>query len=343
MRMQWGSGVSQVRNETNEFRPPWWLRNPHVQTILAARLLKPPVPSVETERLELEDGDFLDLAHAPAQGPARATVCLFHGLAGCVSSAYISGAINTLTASRYRVTLMHWRGCSGEPNRLARSYHSGATDDVMRLGQLLRKRFADEPLAAVGWSLGGNALLVHLGQSGEASPFDAALSVCPPLVLSVGADKLDTGFTRNYQRYLLGLMRAQIEAKRHAYPELELPPAGPDLNTFWRFDDALTAPLHGYRDVHHYYTECSARQWLGGIKRPTHILASEDDPFFTPAILPAASELAPGTTLEVSAHGGHVGFIGARGSGAHRGAPQNSRRWLDQRVAKIVSNLLDGL
>ncbi len=326
---------------THEFRPPWWLRNPHVQTILAARLLKPPLPTVTSERLELEDGDFLDLAHAHAVATPRATVCLFHGLAGCVSSAYVSGAINTLTASGYRVTLMHWRGCSGEPNRLARSYHSGATDDVNRLGQLLRQRFPDEPLAAVGWSLGGNALLVHLGQTGDASPFDAAVSICPPLVLSVGADKLDTGFTRIYQRHLLGLMRSQHEAKRCAYPELDLPPASPDLNTFWRFDNALTAPLHGYRDVHHYYSECSARKWLGGIAKPTRLLCAADDPFFTPAILPKASELAPGTTLDVPEHGGHVGFLGSTGSGRLAGAPKRSRRWLDQYVAKVIAELLE--
>lgn len=330
-----------MRKETSEFSPPLGLRNPHLQTIFAARLLKPLLPTVQAERLELDDGDFLDLAHAFPAGEPRATVCLFHGLAGCVYSAYISGAINTLTASGFRVTLMHWRGCSGTPNRLARSYHSGATDDVARLGALLKGRYPDTPLIAAGWSLGGNALLVHLGRSGDATDFDAAVSVCPPLVLSVGADKLQTGFTRVYQRHLLSLMRTQHEAKRRAHPELELPTAGPDLNTFWRFDDALTAPLHGYLDVHHYYAECSARKWLGGILRPTHILCAADDPFFTPAILPEESELAAGTTLEVAQHGGHVGFLGARGSGAHRGASSESRRWLDQRVAMLATKLLE--
>ncbi len=330
-----------MQGETSEFRPPRWLRNPHVQTILASRFFLPPVPEVTNERLELADGDFLDLAHAEPEGAARATVCLFHGLAGCVSSAYVRGAIGTLTRAGYRVTLMHWRGCSGEPNRVARSYHSGATDDVQRIGELMRERYPQQKVAAVGWSLGGNALLVHLGRAGESTPFDAALSVCPPLVLSVGADKLASGFTRVYQRYLITRMRAQHELKRQTYPELDLPPAGPDLDTFWKFDDVLTAPLHGFKDVHDYYEQCSARRWLSDIRRPTHILSALDDPFFTPEILPLADEMAAGTSLEVARHGGHVGFIGARGEGdLPSDTDSGSRRWLDQRVVTIIEQLL---
>jgi len=308
------------------------LRNPRVQPILASRYRKPALPPLRRERLELDDGDFLDLVHAgPAEG-IRPTVCLFHGLAGGLDSSYVCGAMARLCAAGCRVTLMHWRGCSGEPNRLARSYHSGATDDIARMASLLAERHPGSPLIGLGYSLGGNALLVYLGQHGDVAGFDAAVAVSPPLVLSVGADTLSRGAARVYQRHLLALMRDHHEAKRLARPQLALPPAGAELDTFWRFDDALTAPLHGFGGVDDYYARCSARRWLGGIRRPTHILSAADDPFFSEAILPRDSELAPATVHEVSRHGGHVGFLG--------GPVWRPHRWLDARVAQVCGSLV---
>lgn len=330
--------MSEVRHGTrvgSEFSPPAWLRNPHLQTVLASKLIRPALVAIRRERLELDDGDFLDLVHAGPPDGIRPTVALFHGLAGGLDSSYVRGAMAALCTLGARVTLMHWRGCSGEPNRLARSYHSGATDDIARIAALLAERYPHSPRIGLGYSLGGNALLKYLGERGDAAALDAAVSVSPPLVLAVGADTLQHGGARGYQRYLLGLMRAQHEAKRAAHPDLRLPPAGPDLNTFWRFDDALTAPLHGFADVHDYYDTCSARRWLRSIRRPVHILSARDDPFFTEAILPEPHELAPGTVHEVSERGGHVGFLG-RGERAFRPV-----RWLDARVAQLCCTLVN--
>ena len=326
----------------SDFSPPRLLRNPHVQTLLAARALRPPRPPVGAERLELDDGDFLDLAHAEPEGAPIARACLFHGLAGGLDSAYARGAIAALARRGIATTLMHWRGCSGEPNRLARSYHSGATEDIVRVGRLVRARHPRLPLLALGYSLGANALLLHLGTAREATPFDAAVAVCPPLVLAVGAAKLDTGAARGYRGHLLGLMRAQHEAKRARHPGLGLPPAPPSLDTFRKFDDALTAPIHGYAGVDDYYARASSRPALPGIRVPTHVLSAEDDPFFTPAILPDEAELAPGTTLEVAECGGHVGFVGARGAGDGPGGGALGRRWLDRRVGDVLAGLAAG-
>jgi len=181
-----------------------------------------------------------------------------------------------------------------------------------------------KPLYAVGYSLGGNALLKYLGEQGSRSVLKAAMAVSPPLVLQEGANKLNSGFAKIYQRYLLKLMRNQHERKRLKYPDLALDAVGPELNTFWKFDDAITAPIHGFKDVHDYYQRCSARQYLSAIMTPTHILSARDDPFFTTAILPAANELSAACTLEVSDFGGHVGFL------------QNGKRWLDEHVAHIL-------
>ncbi|MFT6878575.1 MAG: putative alpha/beta-fold hydrolase, partial [Granulosicoccus sp.] len=165
-----------------------------------------------------------------------------------------------------------------------------------------------------------------LGEQGTASPLTGAMSVSPPLVLAEGATKLNTGVARIYQRYLLYLLRTQHEKKRLLYPELNLPVASSALNTFWKFDDALTAPLHGYADVNDYYDRCSARQFLPTISTPTHILSARDDPFFTPAILPDEHELSNSTVLEISDHGGHVGFL------------QKGKRWLDEHVANKMDD-----
>jgi len=295
------------------------LRNAHAQTVLASKLFKPEKFETVRERIELPDGDFIDIEQP--NGCSQHVVALFHGLAGCVESPYIQGALATLSARGFHPILMHWRGSSGEPNRLARAYHSGASDDIGWFLDFLAARHVGANLYAVGYSLGGNALLKYLGEQGAASALTGAMSVSPPLVLAEGASQLNTGVAQIYQRYLLNLLRTQHERKRRLYPELNLPVASASLNTFWKFDDALTAPLHGYNGVNDYYDRCSARQFLPTITTPTHILSARDDPFFTPAILPDEQELSNSTVFEIADHGGHVGFL------------QNGKRWLDEQVA----------
>ena len=310
----------------SEFSPSWWLSNPHLQTILASKVFKPAPVATLRERIELEDGDFIDINLS--QQPAGDIVAIFHGLAGCVDSSYIQGVLGTLEAAGFRPVMMHWRGCSGEPNRLARAYHSGASDDIGWFIDYLQQRFAGQDIYALGYSLGANALLKYLGEAGAECSVRAAMAICPPLVLAEGANKLDSGLARNYQRYLLSLMRAQHERKRLAYPELALPAAVNSLDNFWKFDDAITAPLHGFNGVHDYYERCSARQFLPSIGAPTRILCASDDPFFTPAVLPAMDELSAMTTLEVSTNGGHVGFLSRE---------RGRRRWLDHHVAAVLN------
>lgn len=316
----------------SEFSPSWWLSNPHLQTIVASKLFRPVKTVTRRERIELDDGDFIDINSSTRS--SGDIVALFHGLAGCVESSYIQGAISTLEAAGFRPVLMHWRGCSGEPNRLPKAYHSGASEDIAWFINYLRKRFSNQAIYAVGYSLGANALLKFLGESGSDCALSGAVSVCPPLVLSEGAKKLDSGFSRHYQRYLLRLMCVQHERKRMAYPQLQLPVAGKHLNSLWKFDDAITAPLHGFEGVHDFYNKCSARQFLPLINIPTHILCARDDPFFTPDVLPDEAELAQKTTFESSPAGGHVGFLSAE---------KNNRRWLDTRVSSLVSKLRDAV
>ena len=310
----------------SNFYPPHWLRNPHLQTIIASQLLKPAPVDSERERLELPDGDFIDINLSRQPGEV---VAIFHGLAGSVQSSYIRGVFQTLQQAGFRPVLMHWRGCSGEPNRLPRAYHSGASDDIRWFVDYLAGRFPETRIYALGYSLGANALLKYLGESGSQSRLAGAMAVSPPLVLREGADKLNQGVARLYQRHLLRMMRTHHEQKRALYPELELPAATGHLDSLWKFDDKITAPLHGFDGAMDYYQRCSARQFLPEIDTPTRILCAQDDPFFTPRILPESEELSRNTILELSQTGGHVGFLEGR------------ERWLDTHVADVFREFRD--
>ncbi len=224
---------------------------------------------------------------------------------------------------------MHFRGCSGETNRLARSYHSGETGDLELVLRTLREREPGSPIALVGYSLGGNVLLKWLGQVGAAAHVDCAVAVSVPFELEKAAWRLERGFSRIYQARLLHSLKASV-ARKHRQ-EL-LPAELGDLSavhSFRDFDDVVTAPLHGFRDASHYYQESSSRQYLKGIRVPTLILHALDDPFMTPDAVPTPAELSRCTTLELSRRGGHVGFVAGRW-------PWRPRYWLDERIPAFI-------
>lgn len=308
------------------FRPAWWLPSAHLQTLWPTLFRHRPRPATRRERLELPDGDFLDLDWVGGdRGPL---VVLFHGLEGSLASPYIRGMLHVIERRGWRGVLMSFRGCSGEMNRLARSYHSGDTGDMAWLFEQLRRREPATPTAAIGYSLGGNALLKWLGEGRHASHPDLAVAVSVPFDLANAADRLQRGLSRLYQWWLLRSLRRSLRAKMAAglVPESL---ADPDtLTDFWRFDDQVTAPLHGFRDVHDYYARCSSRRYLAGIEVPTLLLQARDDPFLDGDGLPGAAELPPAVRLELSDRGGHVGFIAADGL--------RSRYWLEQRIIEFL-------
>ncbi|MFW6350200.1 MAG: hydrolase [Thiohalospira sp.] len=317
--------------EESPFRPAWWLPGPHAQTLWPHFFRRPPRVATTPERLELDDGDFIDLAHGP--GPAGAPrVLLLHGLEGSLDSQYARGMMAALARHGLRSVFMHWRGCSGEPNRLARSYHSGATDDIARVAAHLRDTEPATPLAAIGWSLGGNALLKWLGETGAANPLTAAAAISAPFRLERAAARMGRGFSRLYQWRLVADLRASLEAKRRLRGlDLPRPPRG----GFRAFDDAVTAPLHGFRDANDYYARASSRPWLGRIAVPTRILHARDDPFMDPGAIPQARELAPAVILELAHRGGHVGFVEGR-------LPGRARYYAEQRIPAWLAGELSG-
>ena len=300
------------------FKPHWLLRSPHLQTLWPVLARRKP-PAGRRERLELPDGDFLDLLWFDGQGPL---VIVMHGLEGSIESHYAAAMMHSLRQHGFTGLFMHFRGCSGEPNRLDRAYHSGETADFMAVLEHA-VAMSGKPLhAAIGYSLGGNVLLKWLGETGESAPLERAVAVSVPFRLEAAGQRLERGFSRLYQNHLMEKMRNGYKARFEMRPS-PLDVDVESLRTFWQFDDQVTAPLHGFAGADDYYRRCSSRQFLKCIARPTLILHAEDDPFMFPETVPGEEELSPQVTLELSRHGGHVGFIGGT---------LLPTRWLEQRI-----------
>lgn len=277
----------------------------HLETLRAA-LFPPPRATFERERWDTPDGDFIDVDFAgEATLPRRAV--LFHGLEGCSDSHYARTLAHALPQAGWRVAIPHWRGCSGEPNRLPRAYHSGDTTEV---DWILRK--FSPPVDAIGVSLGGNALLKWLGEKADdARPVvRRAAAISAPLDLAAAGRALDRGLNRLlYTRMFLATLKPKSLAKLATFPGLFDATRVRGARTFREFDDAFTAPLHGFRDVDHYWNSSSSGAWLEHIAVPTLVLNARNDPFLPEADLLAASgRPAPSVLLEFTPRGGHVGF-----------------------------------
>lgn len=314
------------------FRPAWWLPGPHAQTLFPFVARRRLAITPRRERLHLPDGDFLDLDWALAAPRQAPLVLVLHGLEGSLQSHYAGGLLTSLNYAGLRAVLMNFRGCSGEPNRLPRSYHSGDTGDLDWVVRELRCREPDTGFAAIGFSLGGNVLLKWLGEYADCAPIQAAVAVSVPFSLAIAAERLDRGLSRFYQWYLLAKLRRSLLVKHR---QMALPFELPDLKSlrnFRSFDDAITAPLHGFRDVDDYYARASSRPFLKDIACPTLILHAADDPFMSPSVLPAAVELSAAVRLELSPRGGHVGFVA--GDFGH------PVYWLEQRINTFLKNTL---
>ena len=315
------------------FRPAWWCRNPHLQTLWPVLFRRRLRPKLRRERLELPDGDFIDLDWTLNEtGPI---VILLHGLEGGSRSHYARSMLSVLPRHGLRAVLMHFRGCSGEPNRLARAYHSGDTGDFDFLVASLRDREPGVALAAIGYSLGGNVLLKWLGERGAQAPLRVAAAVSVPFLLHESVTRMGRGFSRLYQWHLLKSLKQNVRRKsgKHAVPvaltELE------KMSNFFAFDDRITAPLHGFQGAMHYYTTASCRQYLNRIRIPTLIVHAKDDPFMQDSIVPPPAELSPAIDFRLHRHGGHVGFVGGM-------LPWRPRYWLDERLPVWLARHLHG-
>jgi predicted alpha/beta-fold hydrolase len=323
------------------FKPAWWLSNSHLQTIYPALLRKTPdPPDYRRERLTTPDYDFIDIDYCGTGN--QPLIILIHGLTGSSQSDYIKGLQSALLKQGFRSAALNFRGCSGQSNNRARSYHSGETEDIHFLYQTLREREPDTPLGAVGFSLGGNVLLKWLGEQGEQLKLFAAVAVSVPLLLGPCATKLDKGFAKCYRGRLLNALKVymrnklqHLESIGQSQEALKIKELGDlsAINSFWQYDDRVVAKLHGFNDVHDYYRRSSSRQYLKSISVPTLVIQAVDDPFMTKEVLPGLDEISPHVHLELTQRGGHVGFV----SGS---IPFKPKYWLEQRIPEFLRNAL---
>lgn len=316
----------------SKFRPAWWLPSAHAQTLWASKVHPAPWPQTRRERIETPDGDFLDLDwNAGKSGESGGPlVVLFHGLTGSVKSPYIRSVMASLDDAGIRSVLMHFRGCSGEPNRTAGSYHSGHITDIEFVINEVSRRNPDDTIMAAGYSLGGNALLKYLARRPD-NPIKFAVSVCPPLLVAEGAKRLNNGFSKLYQWRLIKDMKAAMRLKDQLYPELKLSRLNyDDVTNFIEFDDRITAPLHGYDSGQDYYDRASTLADLPHIETPTHIIFTGNDPFFSQQCVPPDdNSMSSQVTFELVDRAGHVAFIGGN-------FPLAGRDWLRDRVCKLI-------
>ena len=312
----------------SDFRPAWWLPGAHAQTVWPSLFRRRILPPITWERVELEDGDFIDLAWS---GPAGGRIVLFlHGLEGSLQSPYAGGIMRQLNRRGFRVCLMHFRGCSGEPNRLSISYHSGKTDDPQRILEHIQSTRNSDVYAAVGVSLGGNVLLKWLGERGERMSLQKAVVMSVPFQLDDAARRMQQGLSRFYQRHLITSLQESYRRKfSHIGSPLDVDVS--KLTTFYLYDDQVTAVLHGFDGVDDYYSHSSSRQFIPRISVPTLMLHARRDPFMFPDTAPSEEELPENVWLEMPEHGGHVGFI----SGL---IPGWADYWGERRIAQWLSD-----
>jgi len=331
--------------EGNPLQSPWWLPERHSQT-LWRRLSQHAGIRQRRQRIELDDGDFIDVDWVDADvrsGSAdNPIIILLHGLSGCSGSAYIQSLQRLLQHRGFTSAAINFRGCSGEINRLARAYHSGCTEDVEEVYRALRRISGAKSFAFVGFSLGGNVLLKWLSELGIAEPIVAGVAISTPFSLASCAEELNTGVGRFYGHYFRRRLVRDVEAKRAYFrhsarhqgwqTELEKLEALGDLRrlkSLWDFDDQVTAPLHGFAGAEDYYARCSSASVLGRIKVPVCLIQSANDPIVPSHVVPGVDALPAAVSLQLSAEGGHVGFTCAR-----------NPFWLEERVLAAIQSSL---
>ena len=314
-------------SEAAQYVAPVWLPGGHLQTIAAARLVPVPKVAYRRERWDAPDGDFIDVDFALPEPTAAAAPVLvqFHGLEGSSQSHYSRSVMRHFADRGFRAMVAHFRGCSGEANRLARAYHSGDSDEGDWILRRVHARWPQATLYALGISLGGNMLAKWLGERAEDAQFvTAAASVGAPLDLAAGGAALGRGFNRVYTRIFLATLKPKALEKALRFPGIADRERLRVSRNLYEFDNAYTAPVHGFRDTDDYWQRASGKPWLRTVRVPHLVLNALNDPFVPAASLPRQSEVASCVRVEQPRDGGHIGFA--------RGAPLGRLDYLPQRL-----------
>ena len=313
----------------SDYKAPWFLPGGHLQTIVPSLTREMIHVTEEKERLELEDGDFLDLEWHRKKEPSDKLVIFCHGLEANAGASYVQEIAGALARKGWDALAWSFRGCSGERNRLPRFYHSGATEDLVEVVNHVLKSHPAKQIDFVGFSLGGNLILKYLGEQGEqASPrLGRAVAFSVPCDLADSAEAMDTFLNREiYTRRFMQSLSRTIREKEKVFPDEMDSKNLAKIRTFHEFDNHYTAPLHGFTDAKDYWKRSSSRFFMEKIRIPALLVNAENDPFLGPGCLPRAeAEASSYFYLEVTKEGGHVGFPGNFGR----------ESWISQRVLRF--------
>jgi len=315
------------------YKAPPLFQSADLQTIFPSLFRRVKGVRYRRERIDTPDGDFLDLDWS--ETGARRLVIISHGLEGNSGRSYVLGMARAFNRRGWDALAWNMRGCSGEPNRLLRSYHSGATEDLEAVIAHVQKNLPRyRVLALIGFSLGGNVTLKYLGERSEAvSPLIVgAVAFSVPCDLASGAREMAKGRNRIYMSRFIRLLHEKIRAKMALMPGRINDDGYDQVKTFFDFDDRYTAPLHGFKDAEDYWRRSSSKQFLPAVKVPTLMVSAKNDPFLGPECYPVSEASDhPMVHLEIPSWGGHVGFVSFNEEGEY---------WSEARAASFLDDLV---
>lgn len=294
------------------YNPPYIFRNYHISTIYSAKLrFIKPVPQTR-ERLELEDGDFLDIDWSYANScSSRNVLIILHGLDGHAQRPYVLGLAHHFNHHGWDVAAINFRGCSGEINKLYRSYNAGASEDLNHVVSHILSIKKYESLAINGFSLGANLLLKYLGEGNHLpAELKAAVAISAPCDLYASLKKLDETENWLYSKRFVLQLKKQLRLREKHFPEKISKKQIANCTNLYAIDELYTSQAHGFANALEYYKKSSALSFLPNIKTPTLLINAKNDGFLSENSSPAAiAENNPNFFLEMPEHGGHVGFI----------------------------------
>jgi predicted alpha/beta-fold hydrolase len=324
--------------ETASFSPAWWLPGPHLPTIFAkfGRRIAPTHERVEL--WETPDGDSVSVARVEPARPDAPTLAILHGLEGGLHSTYVRGLMLEARSRGWGAATLVWRTCDGRIPSAPRMYHSGETGDADHFIRRLVAERPDAPLLVAGVSLGANVLCKWLGEQGPRVPeqLRRAAAVSTPFDLSEGSAHLGKGFSQLYTRHFVRKLREK--ALRALTRHSTLPVDVPRLmvaRSFWDFDDAVTAPVHGFAGADDYYERASSLPFLPQVTVPTLLFSAIDDPFLPARVLERVrAAAAANSNLEVdfTPKGGHVGWVSGPPWAPRYYMEERVLRWFDQAI-----------
>jgi predicted alpha/beta-fold hydrolase len=320
------------------YTPAWWVPGPHLHTLWGKLVRRAPTVRTRAERWATPDDDELEIRRLdapPGAAPDTPRLLLLHGLEGTIRSHYLRGTLAQARARGWAADVLIFRGCNGEVNRARRMYHSGETEDVDFVVRRLVAENPRQPLVMAGFSLGGNVLLKWLGERADEVPHQlrAAATVSVPFDLERGSRHIESGFSRIYTRHFMRTLRRKALAKLDLHPGLFDSAALHHARTLFDFDEAVTAPVHGFAGASDYYSRSSAIGFLNGIRRKTLLLSSYDDPFLPRQVLDDVAKVASQNSClraEFHREGGHVGFVSGRW-------PSRARYYAEERVVEFLA------